>query len=133
MLVLIWFIVVNNQVNEKYFANYYLTTLTCLTDYLITRYLYEDPRQHPPGALTDLRSALVNNTTFAVLAVRFEFHRFFKHFSHTLNLIMDKFIKAQEENGHCINEEVHRKNSLDLMATFKNLQESLKILKNKFQ
>ena len=75
-------------------------------DYLITRYLYEDPRQHPPGALTDLRSALVNNTTFAVLAVRFEFHRFFKHFSHTLNLIMDKFIRAQEENGHCINEEV---------------------------
>ena len=79
-----------------------------LTDYLITRYLYEDPRQHPPGALTDLRSALVNNTTFAVLAVRFEFHRYFKHFSHTLNQVMDKFIKAQEENGHCINEEVQK-------------------------
>ena len=73
---------------------------------MITRYLYEDPRQHPPGALTDLRSALVNNTTFAVLAVRHEFHRYFKHFSNTLNQIMDKFIKAQEENGHCINEEV---------------------------
>lgn len=77
-----------------------------VADYLITRYLYEDPRQHPPGALTDLRSALVNNTTFAVLAVRYEFHRFFKHFSHTLNQVMDKFIKAQEGNGHCINEEV---------------------------
>lgn len=85
-------------------------------DYLITRYLYEDPRQHPPGALTDLRSALVNNTTFAVLAVRHEFHRYFKHFSNTLNQIMDKFIKAQEENGHCINEEV---------GIFKNLMHSL--------
>ena len=75
-------------------------------DYLITRYLYENLPRHPPGALTDLRSALVNNTTFAVLAERFEFHRYFKHLSPTLNQIMDKFIKAQEENGHSINEEV---------------------------
>jgi endoribonuclease Dicer len=62
--------------------------------------------RHPPGALTDLRSALVNNTTFAVLAERYEFHRYFKHLSPSLNQIMDKFIKAQEENGHSINEEV---------------------------
>lgn len=68
--------------------------------------MYENLPRHPPGALTDLRSALVNNTTFAVLAERFEFHRYFKHLSPTLNQIMDKFIKAQEENGHSINEEV---------------------------
>ena len=110
--------------NDRYYllqafshASYYSNRLTdcyqrleflgdAVLDYLITRYLYEDPRQHPPGALTDLRSALVNNTTFAVLAVRFDFHRYFKHYSHSLNQIMDKFIKAQEENGHCINEEV---------------------------
>jgi len=48
----------------------------------------------------------VNNTTFAVLAERYEFHRYFKHLSPSLNQIMDKFIKAQEENGHSINEEV---------------------------
>ena len=30
----------------------------------------QDPRLHSPGALTDLRSALVNNTIFACLAVR---------------------------------------------------------------
>ncbi|KOB78917.1 putative dicer 1 [Operophtera brumata] len=46
-----------------------------LSDYLITRHLYEDPRRHSPGALTDLRSALVNNTIFATLAVRHGFHK----------------------------------------------------------
>jgi endoribonuclease Dicer len=43
--------------------------------------LFEDPRLHSPGALTDLRSALVNNTIFASLAVKFQFHKFFKFFS----------------------------------------------------
>ncbi|KAI9556129.1 hypothetical protein GHT06_018703 [Daphnia sinensis] len=99
-------------------ASYYLNRLTdcyqrleflgdAVLDYLITRYLYENLPRHPPGALTDLRSALVNNTTFAVLAERYEFHRYFKHLSPTLNQIMDKFIKAQEENGHSINEEYY--------------------------
>jgi endoribonuclease Dicer len=50
-------------------------------DYLVTRFLYEDPRKHSPGTLTDLRSALVNNTIFATLAVKFQFHKYFKHFS----------------------------------------------------
>ncbi|EFX72380.1 hypothetical protein DAPPUDRAFT_308316 [Daphnia pulex] len=99
-------------------ASYYLNRLTdcyqrleflgdAVLDYLITRYLYENLPRHPPGALTDLRSALVNNTTFAVLAERYEFHRYFKHLSPSLNQIMDKFIKAQEENGHSINEEYY--------------------------
>ncbi|CAF5048596.1 unnamed protein product, partial [Rotaria magnacalcarata] len=34
-------------------------------DYVITRYLYEHPKRHSPGELTDLRSALVNNNIFA--------------------------------------------------------------------
>jgi len=46
-------------------------------DYLITSYLFKDKRQHSPGALTDLRSALVNNTIFASLAVRNNFHKYF--------------------------------------------------------
>nr|AQX45494.1 Dicer-1 [Artemia franciscana] len=76
-------------------------------DYLITRFLYEDPRQHCPGDLTDLRSALVNNTTFAVLAVRYGFHRYFKHSSYGISVVFDKFIKMQEENGHKISEELY--------------------------
>lgn len=77
-------------------------------DYLITRHLYEDPRQHSPGALTDLRSALVNNTIFASLAVRHGFHKYFRHLSPGLNDVIDRFVRIQHENGHSISEEVKR-------------------------
>lgn len=75
-------------------------------DYLITRHLYEDKRQHSPGALTDLRSALVNNTIFASLAVRNGFHKYFKHLSPGLSEVVCRFVTIQEENGHTIDEEV---------------------------
>jgi len=68
--------------------------------------LYEDKRQHSPGALTDLRSALVNNTIFASLAVRNGFHKYFKHLSPGLSEVICKFVTIQEENGHTIDEEV---------------------------
>ncbi|KAJ8936484.1 hypothetical protein NQ314_012348 [Rhamnusium bicolor] len=76
-------------------------------DYLITRHLYEDPRMHSPGALTDLRSALVNNTIFASLAVRNGFHRYFRHLSPGLNEVVEKFIRLQEESGHSLVEELY--------------------------
>lgn len=75
-------------------------------DYLITRHLYEDPRQHSPGALTDLRSALVNNTIFASLAVRHGFHKYFRHLSPALNDVIERFVRIQVENNHTISEEV---------------------------
>lgn len=77
-------------------------------DYLITRHLYEDPRQHSPGALTDLRSALVNNTIFASLAVRHGFHKYFRHLSPGLNEVIGRFVRIQHENGHSISEEVRK-------------------------
>ena len=78
------------------------------SDYLITRHLYEDCRQHSPGALTDLRSALVNNTIFATLAVKHHFHKFFRHFSPGLDGVIRDFVQNQEANGHKINEEVSK-------------------------
>jgi len=56
--------------------------------------------------LTDLRSALVNNTIFASLAVRNGFHKYFKHLSPGLSEVICKFVTIQEENGHTIDEEV---------------------------
>lgn len=50
--------------------------------------------------LTDLRTAIVNNETFAVIAVRNRFHLYLKHLSLSLNADLDRFIRAQEENGH---------------------------------
>ncbi|XP_003706496.2 endoribonuclease Dcr-1 isoform X1 [Megachile rotundata] len=76
-------------------------------DYLITRHLYEDARQHSPGALTDLRSALVNNTIFASLAVRCGFHKYFRHLSPGLSVVINRFVRIQEENGHSISEEYY--------------------------
>lgn len=64
-----------------------------LLDYLITRYLFEDPRCHSPGTLTDLRSALVNNTFFASLAVKYEFHKYLKYISDELFNVIDGFVK----------------------------------------
>ncbi|CAG9855440.1 unnamed protein product [Phyllotreta striolata] len=76
-------------------------------DYLITRHLYEDPRMHSPGALTDLRSALVNNTIFASLAVRNGFHKYFRHLSPGLNEVVERFIRLQEESGHSLVDELY--------------------------
>lgn len=47
-------------------------------DFLITRHLYDvkppDGKDLSPGELTDLRSALVNNKTFSLLATKHKFH-----------------------------------------------------------
>ncbi len=91
-------------------ASYYPNRLTdcyqrleflgdAVLDYLITRHLYEDDRKHSPGALTDLRSALVNNTIFASLAVRHEFHKYFRHFSPGLQAVINRFVRTQVRNA----------------------------------
>lgn len=68
-----------------------------ILDYLITKHLYEDPRQHSPGVLTDLRSALVNNTIFASLAVKYDYHKYFKAISPELFHVIDDFVQFQLE------------------------------------
>lgn len=85
--------------NSKYF-------LSCCPDYLITRHLYEDPRQHSPGSLTDLRSALVNNTIFASLAVKHGFHKYFRHASPGLSGVLQKFVTFQEQHSHTLTQDV---------------------------
>ncbi|XP_057378262.1 endoribonuclease Dicer-like [Daphnia carinata] len=69
-------------------------------DYLVTRFYFDNPCQYSPAILTDLRSAVVNNETFAIIAVKNRFHLYLKHLSLSLNAILDRFIRAQEENGH---------------------------------
>lgn len=76
-------------------------------DYLITRHLFEDKRAHSPGALTDLRSALVNNTIFASLAVKHGLHKYFRHLSPGLAEVVQRFVTIQEENSHSISEEYY--------------------------
>uniref|UniRef100_A0A8B9L9X1 ribonuclease III n=1 Tax=Astyanax mexicanus TaxID=7994 RepID=A0A8B9L9X1_ASTMX len=91
-------------------ASYHYNTITdcyqrleflgdAILDYLITKHLYEDPRQHSPGVLTDLRSALVNNTIFASLAVKYDYHKYFKAVSPELFHVIDDFVQFQLEKN----------------------------------
>ncbi|CAF1396567.1 unnamed protein product [Adineta steineri] len=68
-------------------------------DYVITRYLYEHPKRHSPGELTDLRSALVNNNIFAYIAVKYDFHKYFRCHSNELFLLIDKFVQSQKDKS----------------------------------
>ncbi|CAB3402204.1 unnamed protein product [Caenorhabditis bovis] len=68
-------------------------------DYMITRYLFEDVRQYSPGVLTDLRSALVNNTIFASLAVKYEFQKHFVAMCPGLHHMIEKFVKLCSERN----------------------------------
>ena len=76
------------------------------SDYRVTRVYFDDERKYSPAGLTDLRSATVNNATFAVLAVRHGFHHFLKHMSPTLEFSLDKFIRIQNDNNHQILDDV---------------------------
>lgn len=49
--------------------------------------------------LTDLRSALVNNTIFASLAVKYDYHKYFKAISPELFHVIDDFVQFQLEKN----------------------------------
>ncbi|CAG2169667.1 unnamed protein product [Oppiella nova] len=68
-------------------------------DYLITRHIFNlEDKKFSPGELTDLRSALVNNTFFASIAVKFRFHKFLKILSPDLFHAIEMFVKKFESN-----------------------------------
>lgn len=73
-----------------------------LLDYLITKHLYDHYRNLSPGALTDLRSALVNNTIFASLAVKYGFHQFFLYLSPDLFKVIGNFVNYMKEKNEAL-------------------------------
>ncbi|XP_033221777.1 endoribonuclease Dicer isoform X2 [Belonocnema kinseyi] len=75
-------------------------------DFLITVYIYEYCGELSPGDLTDLRSALVNNITFACLAVRYGLHTALLSYVPLLHEIINRFVKFQEERNHAIDDEL---------------------------
>uniref|UniRef100_A0A914HEZ6 Helicase ATP-binding domain-containing protein n=1 Tax=Globodera rostochiensis TaxID=31243 RepID=A0A914HEZ6_GLORO len=76
-----------------------------ILDYMITRFLFEHRKQYSPGVLTDLRSALVNNTIFASLAVKYNFHKHFIMLCPPLFQMIEKFVNfcKQKDFLHCAN------------------------------
>lgn len=70
-------------------------------DLLITRHLFESHTDFDPGELTDLRSASVNNESFAKVAVRHDLH---EHLGHCSGLLVEQikdYVKfVTELHGH---------------------------------
>lgn len=75
-------------------------------DFLITCFIFETCGNLTPGELTDLRSALVNNITFACYTVRCEFHKFLLLLNTDLEKDIDKFVQYQENNGFAVTDNV---------------------------
>lgn len=77
-----------------------------ISDFLITTYIIEHCNNKTPGEITDIRSSLVNNITFASLSIRIGLHRFILAQSVKLTEAIDRFYEYQQKNNHKIGQEV---------------------------
>ncbi|CAN8306466.1 unnamed protein product [Cochlearia groenlandica] len=62
-------------------------------DHLITKHLFFTYTSLPPGRLTDLRAAAVNNENFARVAVKHKLHLYLRHGSSALEKQIRDFVK----------------------------------------
>lgn len=83
-----------------------------ILDFLITTYIIEHCNNKTPGEITDIRSSLVNNITFASLSTRIGLHRFILAKSVRLTDAIDRFYEYQQKNDHKIGQEVRFYNFL---------------------
>ncbi|KAK9279100.1 hypothetical protein L1049_012775 [Liquidambar formosana] len=66
-------------------------------DHLITRHLFFTYTDLPPGRLTDLRAAAVNNENFARVAVKHNLHLHLRHGSSALEKQIRDFVKEVQD------------------------------------
>ncbi|EPS58332.1 hypothetical protein M569_16483, partial [Genlisea aurea] len=66
-------------------------------DHLITRHLFFTYTDLPPGRLTDLRAAAVNNENFARVAVKHNLHAHLRHGSSALDKQIRDFVKEVQK------------------------------------
>ena len=77
-----------------------------ILDFLVTQHIYNSKKDLAPGELTDLRSALVNNNIFAVIAVNNDYHRYLKELSPDLFTTIENFVKGVKEYVEILKTEV---------------------------
>ncbi|VVC42507.1 Hypothetical protein CINCED_3A023563 [Cinara cedri] len=77
-----------------------------ILDFIITTYIIEHCHNKTPGEITDIRSSLVNNITFASLSIRIGLHRFLLAKSIKLTEAIDRFYEHQQRIDHKIGQEV---------------------------
>ncbi|XP_043484526.1 endoribonuclease Dicer-like isoform X2 [Leptopilina heterotoma] len=75
-------------------------------DFLITLYIYESCEKLTPGDITDLRSALVNNITFACISVKYGLHTSLLAYVPSLHETINRFVNFQEEKNHAVDVEL---------------------------
>ena len=63
-------------------------------DYLVTCHIYSSFPKYSPGDISNLRSALVNNVTFAELSVNLELHKCFLYNSPSLFKQIEDYIRS---------------------------------------
>jgi len=78
-----------------------------ISDFLITTYIIDHCNNKTPGEITDIRSSLVNNITFASLSIRIGLHRFILAKSVKLTEAIEKFYVHQQKNNYKIGQEVN--------------------------
>lgn len=93
-----------NRITKCYQTLEYLGD--AVLDFLITMYIYETCGNLNPGDLTDLRSAIVNNITFACFSVRCGFHKYLLAINNRLQAYIDKFLIYQENKNFSVNDDV---------------------------
>lgn len=77
-----------------------------ILDFLVTCHIFEACGNLDPGDLTDLRSALVNNNTFASLVVRNNLHKYLLMINAKLQNMIDRFAGYIESKKFEIDDEV---------------------------
>ncbi|KAL0880107.1 hypothetical protein ABMA27_002595 [Loxostege sticticalis] len=78
-----------------------------ILDFLITSHIFENCRALKPGELTDLRSALVNNVTFASYVVKLGLYKFLcSQLNPSLDSAIMAFVEHQEQRDHEVIEDV---------------------------
>lgn len=114
-----------NQLTESYQRLEFIGD--AILNYLVTLSLYEDPLEHSYNTLEELKSALISNSLFTSLAVRYDFHKYFRHLTPGLNKVIDRFVKVRKSKRYNINEEHYL-----LSGTFAELDEP-KVLADVFE
>ncbi|KAI8421690.1 hypothetical protein MSG28_009676 [Choristoneura fumiferana] len=96
---------IRNRVTRSYERLEFLGD--AILDFLITSHIFEYCDNLKPGDLTDLRSALVNNVTFASYVVKLGLHKFLcSQLNPTLDKAIMMFVEHQEQRDHEIIEDV---------------------------
>lgn len=91
----------NNRITRSYERLEFIGD--AVLDYLITMYIYEYGNNLNPGELTDLRSALVNNETFAAFTVRLGLHKSLKYMNILLQSYIEKYVKYMHSCNYDLN------------------------------